>query len=416
MPRLRWWILFLIFGALTLNILDRQVLSLVAPVIRDELHISNTQYGTIVFSFLLGMTLWNIPAGLMMDRLGPRVGFTLIVAWWSMASLLHSFARSVSQFSVLRFLLGMGECGNYSGGVKIISQWFPPRERALAGGLFNSGSLVGAILAPPLIVGIIRRFGWHYAFILPSALGFLWLAPWLLSYWEPWRHPRLSEEARRQAAEVKSAAKAQPVGFLPLLGLAPVWGVLLMRAMGGPVTHFYWYWLPEYLKHGRGMSLEMIGATAWLPFFFGGLGNIGGGWAASLLMGRGWGLDKTRKAVLVASVALCLAAVLVPLAPGAASALTLISAATLGINSVAATLIGLMTDLFPEEIVARVSGITGMGDGAMSMIMMQVTGIVVDHFSYFAVFIAAGLLPLASLTAFFVFVRRVRRVELPAWS
>ncbi len=412
MHRLRWWILFLLFGAFTINILDRQVLSLVAPVIRDELHISNTQYGAMVFCFLLGMTLWNMPVGLMMDRFGARRGFPWIVTWWSIASLLHSWANSVAQFGLLRFLLGMGECGNYSGGVKVISQWFLPKDRALAGGLFNSGTLVGAIVAPPLIVTIMLKFGWRYAFILPSVLGFLWVIPWLLSYWEPWRHPWLSEETRRAAAAEKAAAKSPSPGFLTLLGLAPVWGVLLMRTMGGPVTHFYWYWLPEYLKRGRGMSLEMIGHTAWLPFFFGGLGNIGGGWVASLLIGRGWSVDKTRKVVLVASVALCLSAVLVPMAPNVWSALAFICVATLGINSVSATLIGLMTDLFPEGIVARVSGITGMGDGAMSMTMMLATGVVVDHFSYYPVFIAAGVMPLLTLTAFFVFVRRVGRIRI----
>ena len=407
---LRWWILVLLFLAMTVNILDRQVLSLVAPVLRDQFHLSNTQYGTIVMAFLLGMTAGQIPVGMLMDRKGARFGFVLIIAWWSAANMLHAFARSVAQFSVLRFLLGWGECGTYSGGVKVIGQWFPARERALAAGLFNSGSLAGAILAPPLIVFLMLRFGWPSAFLIPSLTGFLWLLPWLLLFHEPHHHPRLSEAERAGYAPPSGAAGAARLPVGPLLGLSAVWGVVLMRAFGGPVTHFYWYWLPEYLKRERGMSLEMIGLLAWLPFFTGGLGNIAGGWFSSRLIARGWNVDPARKLAFYLATALCLGAVLVPAAPNAGLALALICLASLGINAFAANLMGILTDLFPQRILARVSAITGVGDGAMSMTMMLVTGMVVDRFSYLPVFIGAGLFPVISLASLLVLVRRIRPV------
>ncbi|MFB3826351.1 MAG: MFS transporter [Bryobacteraceae bacterium] len=409
--RLRWWILLLLFLAMTINILDRQVLSLVAPVIRDEFRLSNTQYGTIVFCFLLGMTLAQIPVGMMMDRYGARIGFSLVIAWWSAANMLHAGARTVAQFSLLRFLLGVGECGTYSAGVKAIGQWFPAKERALAAGLFNSGSLAGAVIAPPLIVYLMLHHGWPSAFLIPSLAGFVWIVPWLRLYWEPWRHPRLTQ-AEREAARpaVREEASVSP-SIGRLLALRPVWGVILMRAFGGPVTHFYWYWLPEYLKRERGMSLEMIGLFAWLPFFSGGAGNIGGGWFSSRLIARGWTVHKARKTALVISVALCLSAVLVPAAPNAAWALALICLASLGINAVAANLMGLITDLFPQRVLARVSGMTGVGDGAMSMTMMQLTGIVVDRYSYLPVFVAAGVFPLMSLASLLLLVGKIRPVE-----
>ena len=403
-PALRWWILLLLFLSMTVNFLDRQVLSLVAPVLRDQLGLSNTQYGTIVFCFLLGMTLGQIPAGILMDRKGARAGFTFIVAWWSVANMLHAFARSMVQLASLRFLLGLGECGTYSGGVKVIGRWFPARERALAAGIFNSGSLAGAIAAPPLIVFLMLKFGWPAAFLIPSAAGLLWLIPWLWMYREP---------TRQCPAGV---AEAPAPGLLQLLAMPAVWGVILMRSFGGPVTHFYWYWLPEYLKRERGMSLEMIGMFAWLPFLCGGLGNIGGGWFSSRLIQRGWSVDRARKTAFVLATLLCLMALLVPPAPNAAVALGLISLATLGINAFAANLMGLITDLFPQQILARVSSLTGVGDGAMSMTMMFLVGVVVDRFSYLPVFIGAGVLPVLSLASLLVLVGRIRLLPLPAAS
>ncbi|MGH9666767.1 MAG: MFS transporter, partial [Bryobacteraceae bacterium] len=376
-------------------LLDRQVLSLAAPVLRAQFGLSNTDYGAIVFLFLLGMTLGQIPAGKMIDRIGARAGLSLIVAAWSAASGLHALARSVAQFGGLRLLLGLSECGLYSGGIKVVSEWFPVEERALAGGLFNSGSLAGAVVAPPLLVFVMLRYGWPAAFLLPAALGVLWVFPWLLVY-------------RRR---VVHAPDTRPVPVRALLCLAPAWGVILMRAFGGPVTHFYWYWLPEYLKYARGMSLAAIGAVAWLPYLSGGLGNIVGGWFSSALLRRGWSVDRARKAAVCASVALCLAAILVPAVSTAASAIALISVATFGINSLAATLIGLLTDIFPERVLAQVTGITGVGDGAMGMLTMLATGIVVDRFSYYPVFLAAGALPLLSLAAFLALVREVKPIQ-----
>ena len=409
---MRWWILFLLFLAITINILDRQVLSLVAPVLRDQLHLSNSQYGVIVFFFLLGMTLGQIPVGMLVDRIGARRGFVVILAWWSSASLLHAFARSLAQFSALRLMLGLGECGTYSGGVKVIGQWFPQRERALAAGLFNSGSLAGAIVAPPLIVFLTLRYGWQAGFLLPSAVGLLWLIPWLKTYWEPRLHPRLTAVERAQADQAAAAHKPAAPPIWTLLGIPAVWGVILMRSFGGPVTHFYWYWLPEYLKRERGMSLEMIGLFAWLPFFSGGVGNIGGGWLSSWLIARGWTVNRARKAAFILAASLALLAVFVPASSGVVSAVTLICLASLGINAMAANLMGLLTDLFPQEILAKVSGMTGLGDSGMSMIVMLLTGVVVDKFSYLPVFIAAGVFPLVSLTALLALVGTIRPVRL----
>lgn len=390
----RWGVLALLFFSIAVNLIDRQVLSVLAPVIRDELKLSNTQYSFILFSFLLGMALTQVPAGMLLDRRGARAGLPVLMFAWSIANGLHAAARNVWHFCTFRFLLGAGECGNYSGGIKVISQWFPVSERALAGGIFNSGTVIGAFLAPPLIVAISARFGWRAAFILPSALGLLWILPWLALYRD------------RQPAG-KSGAR-QP--FLPLLRFRQVWGIMLMRMLGGPVVHFYWYWLPEYLKRERHFSMEMIGLLAGIPFLFAGLGNLAGGWFSGWLMHRGRAVDSARKMAFAAGAAFCLMSMLVPLAPGELLPVALICAATFGISAYVATHIGTLTDLFSEGVLARVTGLTGLGEGIMNMVLMVATGVVVDHFSYLPVFVAAGLMPVLGVASLFLLIRRIELV------
>jgi MFS transporter, ACS family, aldohexuronate transporter len=335
----------------------------------------------------------------------------IIFCVWSFASVGHAFMHSAVQFGALRFVLGLAECGAYSGGTKVIAQWFPPEDRAFAAGIFNSGSLAGSIVAPPLIVLLTLHFGWRAAFILPSLAGLLWVIPWLRVYWEPWRHPGLRETAIEPALAVPPAAQKEPSMFY-LLTFPAVWGAILMRAFGAPVTNFYWYWLPEYLKHQRGMTLAMVGLLAWLPFMAGGIGNLAGGWASRWMVKRGYSIDTSRRTLFISSITLAAIAVFVPVAPNNAVAIGLICIASLGINSYAANLIGLYTDLFPHQMLARITSLTGIGDGVMSMTTLLLTGIVVDHFSYLPVFIAAGLLPFLALSAFFVLVRRVRPVAI----
>jgi len=406
---LRRKIIFLLFLLIAICILDRQILSVLAPVLTVSLHLSNTQYGAILFCFLAGMTIGQIPVGIMIDRIGARKGFVIIFCVWSLASVGHAFMHTAAQFGALRFLLGLAECGAYSGGTKVIAQWFPPEDRAFAAGIFNSGSLAGSIVAPPLIVFLALHLGWRAGFILPSLAGVLWVIPWLRTYWEPWQHPVLHNEALAQTPRVPGG-KAPSI--LHLLTFPAVWGAILMRAFSAPVTNFYWYWLPQYLKHQRGMTLAMIGLVTWLPFLAGGIGNLGGGWASRQLVRRGYSIDTSRRVLFISSIAVAASAVLVPAMPNNVSAIALICLASLAINAYAANLIGLYTDLFPHEMLARITSLTGIGDGVMSMMSMLFTGMVVDHFSYLPVFVAAGLLPFLALGSFFVLVRRVEPVRI----
>jgi ACS family hexuronate transporter-like MFS transporter len=389
--RRRWAILGLLFLSITINLLDRQVLSLVAPILREQLGLSATEYSYIVFSFLLGLTLSQMPAGLLMDRKGPRFGMAFITAWWSAANGLHALARSVATFGIFRFLLGVGESGNYSAGVKVISEWFQPRQRALAGGIFNTGSVVGALIAPPLVIFLATRYGWQTAFLVPSLLGVVWIGPWLATY---------------RPGPLAAGSGAQQLSMWAMLGQREVWAALLGRALTGPVNHFYWYWLPEYLRRERGFSLAEIGIWAGLPYVFGSLGNVVGGWVSSALIGRGWRPLPARAGAWAVGLTFCLSSMAVPWMTDGYYALGLICLASFGIATCAATWIGAVTDVFPQPVVARVTGIAGMGEGCTNMLLTLATGRVVDRYSYLPVFLVAGLLPLAGVGAFLTLVRK----------
>lgn len=374
------------------------MLAVLAPVIRDELRLSNTEYSMVIAAFLAGLALAQVPSGMLLDRIGVRIGLPLLMLWWSGANAGHALARNVAHLAGFRFLLGVGECGNYSAGVKTISQWFPASERALAGGIFNSGTVLGAFLAPYLVVRLSQTFGWRSAFVATSVLGLLWIVPWLAGYRDP-EHPGHAGKPKGPMAPLA-----------PLLRMRQVWGVVLMRTLAGPVVHFYWYWLPEYLKRERAFSMEMIGLFAGIPFLFAGLGNVAGGWFSSLLIRRGATVDRARKTAFVLGGCLCLASLAVPFVPAEAPAFLLICLSTFAMGAITSNLIGLLGDLFAPGVLARLTGLTGLFEGLFNLLVTLATGMVVDRLGYMPVFLAAGLLPVLALGALFGLVRRVEPV------
>ncbi len=400
--RLRWTLLALVSLAFVINFLDRQVLSVLAPTIRKELNLSNSQYGFIVFSFLLGMATFQVPNGLLMDRKGPRRAFTWIVSLWSAASFLHSAARSVWHFAALRFALGGAECGNYTGGLKIVSQRFPVRERALAGGIFNSCTFLGSVIAPIIVTWLALHFSWRAAFMIASTTGFVWLIPWRLIY------PKTLDQAPPE--QPQGAPAEAPVAVKHLLGFRQTWGLILMRSLTGPLSHFYWFWLPEYFSSVRGLSLAEIGRVVWIPYAFIGLGNVTGGLWGGWLLRRGVSLDAGRRIPLCTGAVVCAASnAMVFFAPDLTTAVALLSIANFGANMIEPSFMAYIGDFFPERVVGRVTSLTGVGDNLMSMSLMLATGVVLDKFSYLPVFTMAAVIPLLIVAdAFFVLGRTER--------
>lgn len=404
--RRRWWIVALLSASIAINLVDRQVLSVVAPVLREQLPLSATQYSYIVFGFQLGLLLGQVPAGVLLDRLGARLGLVLIFVSWSIVNALHALSRGLASLVGLRFLLGIAECGNYSGGIKVIAGLFPAEQRALGGGIFNGGAQLGAVLAPPLIVLIVLHWGWRAAFLLPSLLGLLWLVPWTRVF------PRDRPEPHAASDLPPTAARGKQVAFRKLLRNRQVLGLMLFRATTGPLTSFYWYWLPEYLRHGRGLPMVTIGLLAWIPYVAGGFGNVAGGAFSGLVIRRGMREDGARKLGFVIGAIFSSLSVVLPLLASTTLAIAAICLVVFGNQWMVANYIGMVGDIFPSGIVGTVNGVGGLADSGMGLITMLLTGIVVDRFSYSPVLVAAGVLPALAVLSVFLVIRRIERVEM----
>ena len=410
--QVRWWILALLFLVTVINFIDRQTLSVVAPILRDTFHLSNRQYGCIVAAFMFGMMVGEFPMGMLMDRKGPRLGIALAALWWSVATGLHSLGRSVAQFSLLRFWMGTGECGNYSGGMRVVSQWFPPQERALAVGIFNGGSMLGSVIALPMVAFITLHFGWRMSFLIASSFGVVWAILWLLFFRSPSDHPRLTRAEAEYIADGAQAEDEVAPSNAQLLGLRQTWGVMLCRLLGGPVMQFYIYWLPEYLYRERGLGLKEIGMFAWVPFLFGDFGSILGGWFSGFLMRRGATVNRARKTTLTLGACICLLSIGVAWAPTAFWAIACVSIVLMANFAFAANMFATISDVFPSRAVGRVTGLTGIAGGLSGLLLPLLTGYLVDKFSYTPVLFIVALLPLGGLLMIFLLVGRIRRVEI----
>lgn len=400
-----WWITGLLFLLTTINCVDRLVLASVAPVLQNQFHLSNTQYSYIVIAFMAGMALGQLPAGAMLDRIGVRRGLPIILIGWSVVNALHVFARQVWQFSAMRLVMGLFESGNYSGGLKAIGQNLPARHRAVALGFFNSGFLLGSVLAPPIVVYTTEHFGWQAAFAIPAAVGTLWLIPWFAVYREL---PAVDTPALNGAAVLTG----QP-SFRSLLRLRETWGVIAVRATSGPISQFYWYWLPLYFVRGRHASMAEMSTLASVAYIVGACGNVVGGYFSGVLIRRGMDIARSRRWTFVIGTLLCTGSTaLVPITPSLAYADILAGAGIFGVNVMSCMLLAVMSDVFPQAGLARVGGLTGAGEGVISISLTLSTGLILDRFSFVHVFVGASVLPLLSAVLLYVLVRPSK----PTWK
>lgn len=406
--QVRWWILALLLTITVSNFVDRQALSVVAPILRETFHLTATDYGQIVAGFTFGMLVGEFPMGWLSDRFGVRRILSLAVIWWSTGNALHAIAQSKWQFAALRFWLGTGECANYSGGVKVVSQWFPPKERAFAAGVFNGGATLGSMIAPPLLVLITTTLGWQMAFVVPSALGILWVFLWRLVYRKPEEHPQLTASEAAYIGEGRAAQEEPSPSNAALLARRDVWALMLLRLIAGPVSQFYIFWLPEYLYRERGLSLTSIGLFAWIPFFFGDVGSIGGGWAAGQLIRRGWSVTRARNICMLVGGGLCLLGFGVTRADSVNGALAFICVVLLGHYGLSANFFARISDLMPGPAVSRVTGLTGIAQGFSGFGFPLLTGFLIDHFGYSPVFVLTALMPIAGVLVLLFLTRGAR--------
>ena len=369
----------LVFAATVVNYLDRQTLSVVAPVIREEFGMSNVVYSRIVSAFMLAYTIMNGVSGPMIDRLGTRLGYALCVGWWSAAAVAHAFARDAWTLGACRFLLGMGEAGNWPAGVRVVSEWFPARERALASGIFNSGSAIGALIATPVVAFLTLWYGWRSAFALVGAIGALWLLAW----WPLYRLP---------AAVASVSTKPIPPGRL--LRTRFVRAFTVAKMFLDPVWYFYIFWFPEYLKSARHFDLASIGKYGWIPFLAADVGNLAGGWLCGRLLGAGVPLNTARKGCVTLFAVLMMSAIPAVFVEDVRVSIACVSLAMAGYTASNAVLLSIPADVFPTSTVGSIWGLASMGSGFGGMVFALVTGWLVDHYSYEPAFVLFGLLPL----------------------
>jgi len=409
---LRWWIAGLIFLATLINFIDRLTISILGPVITTQLGLSNLQFASITTWFLVAYTASQGLSGKLYDRIGARRGFTLSISIWSIAACAHAFARGVLSLSCFRFILGLGEAGNWPGAAKVIAEWFPREQRALGMGIFNSGVCIGSVLAPPLIVWLQVRFGWQTTFLATGALGFLWLTLWLLFYESPDKHSAITAEEYSLIKEGQaSSQRKSKISWMQLLQVRQTWAIVLSRFLTDPVWWLYITWLPLYLHNVRGFDLKRIGMFAWVPFLTADAGSLLGGWLSGRLIEKGWSTNRARKSVVLTGALLMTAGIPAALTSDAMVALAFISLVTFGFQAWINNVQTLPSDYYPEEAVASVAGLGGVGAGIGAILYILTTGWVVDHFSYTPVLLVAGLLPVLGTAVLFLIGGRIEPLE-----
>ena len=380
----RWTICALLFVVTTINYMDRQVLSILAPTLQLELHWSESQYAAVVYSFTLVYAFGFLIAGWWLDWVGVRRGFATAVVVWSLAAIGHALARTTAAFAVARASLGLGESANFPGAIKSVAEWFPKEERALATGIFNAGTNTGAILTPLLVPVIALNWGWRWAFVITGSLGFLWLLLWLALYRNP--TSPLSGTERGSGGEDPGSS------WLQLLTFRQTWAIVAGKFLADPVWWFYLYWLPKFLDKTYGIKLAQVALPLITVYVIADVGSIGGGWLSSALLKRNWTVNRARK---TAMLLMALAIVPTALAPRAGSmwtAVCIIALAAAAHQGWSANVYTLASDMFPSSAVASVSGIGGFA-GAMGGFLFQLlTGKILDATggNYASIFAVCG--------------------------
>ena len=392
---LRWRIAILVSVAIAISYLDRQTLPVAVSAIARDIPLSNQRFSALQSAFLLSYALMYIGGGKLVDTLGTRFGFAVIMTFWSLANASHALATGFAMLMVSRFLLGMGEGGGFPAATRAVAEWFPAKERATAMGIINAGTAVGAVIAPPLIALVLNYSGWRWIFVVTGGLGLLWTWWWISSYFSPANHPE--SMVREQFASASEAQDSEPrPRWFDLLRIRESWGLVSAKFLSDAACYFYLFRLPKYLYDARGFDVRAVGTFAWIPYAAAGVGCLLGGWFSSYLIKRQFSLGVARKLALGLSAAVMPSILLVPRLP-AAWALVIFSIAYFGQQSWSTLVMVLPTDLFPGNVVGSVAGLVGFGGAMGGIAFGQLVGYLLDHgFGYGVVFSLAATFHVAA--------------------
>ena len=395
----RWMICAMLFFATTINYIDRQVLGILATDqhFKTAIGWNEAQYGYVNTVFQGAYALGLLIVGRLMDRFGTRKGFSFAIVFWSVAAMGHALARSAFGFGTARFFLGLGEAGNFPASIKTVAEWFPKKERALATGIFNSGSNVGAIAAPLIVPFIAVNYGWQWAFIITGTLGFIWLVFWLMIYRRPEEHPKV------QAAELAhiQSDPSEPSTKIPwgsLIPLRQTWAFAIGKFLTDPIWWVYLFWLPKFLNSTYKLNITQIGLPLVVIYLVADIGSIGGGYLSSTLIKRGWTVNKARKFAMLICAISVVPIVFAAKASNLWVAVGLVALAAAAHQGWSANIFTMTSDMFPRRAVGSVVGIGGMAGSIGGMLIATTVGLILQYTgSYFPIFIMAGSAYLVAL-------------------
>ncbi len=397
MTRHRWVVCALLFFATTVNYIDRQVIGLLKPTLSDEFGWSEQDYADIVFAFQAAYAIGLVSVGRLIDKIGVKWGYGLAVAFWSLAGMAHALAGSVAGFMAARFALGLGEAGNFPAAVKATADWFPKKERALAVGIFNSGSNVGAIVTPIIVPVIVLTWGWQAAFIVTGALGFVWLAAWLWIF-RPLDGNRRVNAAERAHILSDPVEPDTPIKWAELIRHRQTWAFAVGKFMTDPIWWFFLFWLPDFFGKNYGLDLKTFGPPLIAIYLLADFGSIGGGWLSSSLIKRGWSVNWGRKTAMLVCALCVLPVSLAIYAENLVIAVGIIGLAAAAHQGWSANLFTLASDVMPRRAVGSVVGFGGMAGAVGGMLMSQYVGGVLEGAgSYTPIFLAIGSIYLIAL-------------------
>lgn len=410
--RFRWVICAVLFLGISKNYMDRQVLGVLKITLQQEFHWNEVDYSNLVFAFQAAYAVGMLAVGRLMDRVGVRLGYAVAAVFWSLASMAHAVCFSFTGFIVARSALGLGESGAFPASIKAVTEWFPQKERALATGIFNAGTNVGAILTPLMIPWITIHFGWRTAFLVTGALGFLWLALWLAVYRKPEEHIRCSASELAYIRDGKEEPNGK-VRWLRLLAYRQTWAFVIAKFLTDPIWWFYLFWVPGFLQREHALTLSQVGLPVVLIYVISDCGSVAGGWLPSRLMLKGFSVNAARKTALLICAVLVVPIVYTYRAAGLWTAVVLIGLAAAAHQGFSANLFTLASDLFPRRAVASVVGLGGMAGAAGGMLIAKIVGHVLEWTgSYFIPFLIAGGAYLLALGLAHLLAPRLEPVEL----
>jgi ACS family hexuronate transporter-like MFS transporter len=410
----RWFICGLLFYATTVNYMDRVVLGILKPTISRDLHWTDSDYGQITAVFQFGYALMLPIAGRLIDWLGLRFGYALAVLVWGLSSIAHSFAGNLFQFGLARLGLGLGEAANFPAAIKAVADWFPRKERALATGIFNSGTNVGALIAPLIVPIVVMHFGWHSAFLVTGSISLSWIFVWLLVYREPEAEPRLSAAEFAYIRSDVPEDSTVKIPYLELLKKRAAWAFLVGKFCTDPVWWFYLFWIPGFLSDKYHVDLQHIGPPLVVIYLAADVGSVSGGWLSSALLKRGWDLTRARKTAMLVFACTVLAVALVPFAAGNLwLTVALIGIAAGSHQGWSANLFTMASDCFPRKALASIVGLGGLGGALGGMLAQPAVGKWLDlsHQAYAPLFFIAGCMYLFSLLIIHLLLPRFRQVK-----